>query len=281
MSGTTKFATGAVRSSDVSDYSFTSLPMVGLLALARTAGEGAAKYGRYNYLQGLPVHDLLDHAFRHIVMYTAGDRSEPHLAHAAWGLLVATQEEALNPNANEEHMLGPGSTIGEAMKRHMTEQKPILAKNRENPETDFSWSVRSLKDVATLCEQRTEKPEEAKGLFKSFCGISTDASEDPDVIAGGQTNVFPRLAGIECTAKLTRSVVATWKTKTKVVPADIRVDNIKIDLHVHGYEWDMILMAARAEDEYALTAPPYKGKRVLVINWNHWIARPVVAPMEF
>ena len=128
--------------------------MIGLLALGRTAGEGAAKYGRYNYLQGMPVHDLLDHAFRHLILYTAGDRTEPHIAHAAWGLLAAIQEEALRPEAHAAHMLGPGCSIGPEMKGELDRMRPILAKKRAEHGAEMSaWSVDELKDVKTLKNQ--------------------------------------------------------------------------------------------------------------------------------
>lgn len=158
----TKFTTGAVRSADAAKFSFTSLPMIGLLALARTAGEGGEKYGRFNYLQGMPLHDLLEHVFKHLVMFNAGDRSETHLAHAAWGLLVAIQEDVLRPEAHVPHMLGPGCSITPAMQAHMDAEKPILAKRRaENAEAvklgepdDFTWNIFDLSDVQKLRGQR-------------------------------------------------------------------------------------------------------------------------------
>lgn len=147
-------STGAVRSSDTAKYSFTSLPMIGLLALARTAGEGAEKYGRFNYLRGLPIHETLDHVFRHLVMYCAGDRSEAHLAHAAWGLLNAIQEGVLRPEANVEHMLGPGCSITPAMSEYMDKMKPALAERRDKPDPDaFTWNIFDLTDVQKLRAQ--------------------------------------------------------------------------------------------------------------------------------
>jgi hypothetical protein len=151
----TKFSTGAVRSADADKFSFTSLPMIGLLALARTAGEGAEKYGRFNYLQGMPLHDLLEHVFKHLVMFNAGDRSETHLAHAAWGLLVAMQEDVLRPDAHVEHMLGAGCSITPAMAEYMTKMKPVLSEKRANADADaFSWNIFDLPDVRKLREQR-------------------------------------------------------------------------------------------------------------------------------
>ena len=151
-----KFSTGAVRSGAVAHLSFTSLPMVGLIALARTAGEGAAKYGRFNYLLGMPVHDLLDHVFAHLVNYCSGDRTEPHLAHAAWGLLAAIQSQVLDPDLSAPHTLGPGSTITDAMRDHLAKNAADLAERRKSGEFDGlgNWNIADLPEVRTLLAAR-------------------------------------------------------------------------------------------------------------------------------
>lgn len=162
MSEDSKFDTGAVRSADRAKYAFTSLPPIGLLALARTAGEGAEKYGKFNYMQGMPIDDLLEHAILHIIMHRAGDRSEPHLPHAAWGLLVAAQEEILRPEAQQKHMLGPGCTINPAMQAYLNEQAPILAERRRNLDKDaFNWDLNKLPEVQKIVEQRKMNYENA------------------------------------------------------------------------------------------------------------------------
>lgn len=103
-----KFSTGAVRSSDAEATRYDLISPIGLEAVARTCAEGAAKYSDYNWEAGMPVHDLLNHAIRHIYRYLAGDRSEDHLPHAAWGLLAAIHSEALWPELNEGTLRGPG-----------------------------------------------------------------------------------------------------------------------------------------------------------------------------
>jgi hypothetical protein len=106
--GTVKFTTGAVRSSDAEATRYDLISPIGLEAVARTCAEGAAKYSDYNWERGMPVHDLLNHALRHIYRYLAGDRSEEHLPHAAWGLLAAIHSEALWPELNAGTLRGPG-----------------------------------------------------------------------------------------------------------------------------------------------------------------------------
>lgn len=103
-----RFATGAIRSSDAEATRYDLISPIGLEAVARTCAEGAAKYSDFNWEAGMPVHDLLNHALRHIYRYLAGDRSEEHLPHAAWGLLAAIHSEALWPELNEGTLRGPG-----------------------------------------------------------------------------------------------------------------------------------------------------------------------------
>jgi hypothetical protein len=105
---TVRFASGAVRSSDAEATRYDLISPIGLEAVARTCAEGAAKYGDFNWERGMPAHDLLNHALRHIYRYLAGDRSEDHLPHAAWGLLAAIHSEALWPEINAGTLRGPG-----------------------------------------------------------------------------------------------------------------------------------------------------------------------------
>ena len=156
MSADTKFDSGAVRSADAAHLDFTSLPLIGLLAVARTSGEGAEKYGRYNYMKGMPVHDLLNHVLRHIILFILGDRSEPHLEHAAWGLLAAIQSHTLDPEVSAPHLLGPGATITPTMREHMAEEAPVLAaRRRENQvRNPVPWFTSMLPEVVNLLHQR-------------------------------------------------------------------------------------------------------------------------------
>ena len=111
MSETKTFNTGAVRSSDAEATRYDLISPVGLEAVARTCAEGASKYGDFNWERGMPVHDLLNHAIRHIYKYLSGDRSEPHLPHAAWGLLAAIHSETLWPDMNNGTLRRPGCKV--------------------------------------------------------------------------------------------------------------------------------------------------------------------------
>jgi hypothetical protein len=97
---TAKFGTGAVRSSDVEEFRYDLVSPIGLREVARACAEGAEKYGDWNWEKGMPVHDLLNHVLAHIYQFLGGDRSEPHLGHAAWGMLAAIHSHELWPELN-------------------------------------------------------------------------------------------------------------------------------------------------------------------------------------
>lgn len=105
---TVQFDTGAVRSSDAEATRYDLISPIGLEAVARACAEGASKYGDWNWERGMPVHDLLNHALRHIYCYLAGDRTDDHLGHAAWNLLAAVHSDALWPELNAATLRGPG-----------------------------------------------------------------------------------------------------------------------------------------------------------------------------
>lgn len=95
------FSTGAERSSDAEGTRYDLITPVGLSAVARACAEGAAKYSDYNWEKGMPAHDAINHAIRHIYMFLGGDRSEEHLGHAAWNLLAAIHSLEVWPDLNE------------------------------------------------------------------------------------------------------------------------------------------------------------------------------------
>ena len=105
---TAKFGTGAVRSDTVEEFRYDLVSPIGIREVARTCAEGAAKYDDFNWEKGMPVHDLLNHALAHIYQFLGGDRSEPHLSHAAWNLLAAIHSAELWPQLNDGTLRRPG-----------------------------------------------------------------------------------------------------------------------------------------------------------------------------
>jgi hypothetical protein len=103
-----QFDTGAVRSADAENVRYDLISPIGLRAVAEACAEGAEKYGDFNWEQGMPANDILNHALRHIYEFLGGDRSENHLGHAAWNLLAAIHSLKAWPALNEGRFRGPG-----------------------------------------------------------------------------------------------------------------------------------------------------------------------------
>lgn len=103
-----EYDTGAVRSADCEQTRYDLISPIGLERLARTYAEGAEKFGAFNWENGMPVNDLLNHAIAHIYKFLGGDRGEDHLAHAAWNLLGAIHSIELWPGLNDGTLRGTG-----------------------------------------------------------------------------------------------------------------------------------------------------------------------------
>ena len=97
-----QFTSGAVRSGSVAGTQnparFDLISHVGLRRLAETYGEGALKYSANNWRRGIPASNCLNHALAHLNAYMAGDRTEDHLAHAAWTLFAIMEFEVTRPD---------------------------------------------------------------------------------------------------------------------------------------------------------------------------------------
>jgi hypothetical protein len=106
-----EYKTGAVRSADCEPARYDLISPIGLRALAETYAEGAEKFGHFNWENGMPAADMLNHALTHIYNFLGGDRSEPHLAHAAWNLLGAIHSLEKWPELNEPWMRGPNCEV--------------------------------------------------------------------------------------------------------------------------------------------------------------------------
>lgn len=111
-----EYDTGAVRSADCEQTRYDLISPIGLERLAQTYAEGAEKFGPFNWENGMPVTDLLNHAIAHVYKFLRGDRSEDHLSHAAWNLLGAIHSMEVWPHLNEGVLRGAGCTCPDIAK---------------------------------------------------------------------------------------------------------------------------------------------------------------------
>lgn len=154
----TEFDTGVVRDMHTGKGRMDLLPWEALVEVSKHCEEGALKYGERNCEKGIPIHSLIDSAFRHLAKYMMGMKDEPHLRAAAWNILFALYMEIKYPELqdipsrlwsrwNFRH-LAPNvciSTIGNsrlvmyAATKTRKEPKTIsnLLKVRMNPNEDY------------------------------------------------------------------------------------------------------------------------------------------------
>lgn len=138
------FDTGAVRSADRDEERWDLMSPIGLKALARTYAEGAAKRGANNWENGMPVHDLLNHAIGHIYDFLGGDRSEDHLAHAAWNVIGAIHSLEMWPELNAGLLRGPGCTCPPAAAAPKADGEKISKVQAEVRERLDTLALKSL-----------------------------------------------------------------------------------------------------------------------------------------
>ena len=114
--GRHEYDTGAVRSDGCDQVRYDLISPIGLHALAKTYDEGAKKFGPYNWENGMPVADLLNHAIAHIYSFLNGDRSEEHLAHATWNLIGAIHSHEKWPELNAGMLRNQSGNVPTAYK---------------------------------------------------------------------------------------------------------------------------------------------------------------------
>ena len=73
---------------------------------------GKPHYPERNWEQGLPMHSMIDSAFRHLAKYVEGMTDEDHLCAAATNLLMAMWTEENRPNMQDiPSRLSVGSSL--------------------------------------------------------------------------------------------------------------------------------------------------------------------------
>lgn len=97
----THFSTGAVRDMHDGKGRYDLLPWEAIHEVAKHTEAGAMKYGERNCENGIPIHSLIDSAFRHLSCYMQGMDDEKHLCAAAWNILFAIQTEMRLPEMQD------------------------------------------------------------------------------------------------------------------------------------------------------------------------------------
>lgn len=80
----TEFTTGAVRDAMHGKGLPSLIPPEAIRRLARRFEDGATKYGRTNWQQGIPLSRCLDAIIRHALAAAEGQTDEDHLGAVLW-----------------------------------------------------------------------------------------------------------------------------------------------------------------------------------------------------
>ena len=88
-----KFVTGATRSSEPDGESHDLISPHAIKRLAIIYAEGARIHGDRNWEKGVPLPITMNHLKAHLNEWEAGNRTEDHIAKAAWGLFAIMHYE--------------------------------------------------------------------------------------------------------------------------------------------------------------------------------------------
>lgn len=89
------FSSGAQRNDPAGKGKYVLVTPLALRRLAGVYERGANVHGVRNWEKGLHLSRFLDSAIRHIYQHIEGDRSEDHLAQAAWNIFGAIHTEEM------------------------------------------------------------------------------------------------------------------------------------------------------------------------------------------
>lgn len=114
-----EFATGAVRDTGGKGR-MDLIPWCAVRRISRHMEDaikpdpktGKPHYPERNWEQGMPIHNMIDSAFRHLAKYTEGMTDEDHVCAAATNLLMAMWTEENRPNMQDiPSRLSVGSSL--------------------------------------------------------------------------------------------------------------------------------------------------------------------------
>lgn len=95
-----EFETGAVRNTGGKGR-MDLLPWCALIRVSKHMEDALMHYPERNWEKGLPMHTMVDSAFRHLAKYVEGWDDEDHLCAAATNLLMAMWTEEKRPEMQD------------------------------------------------------------------------------------------------------------------------------------------------------------------------------------
>ena len=95
-----QYETGAVRDTGGKGR-MDLIPWCALIRISKHMEDALTHYPERNWEKGLPMHSMIDSAFRHLAKYVEGWDDEDHLCAAATNLLMAMWTEEHRPDMQD------------------------------------------------------------------------------------------------------------------------------------------------------------------------------------
>ncbi len=86
-----EFNTGAVRDASKGKGIPSAIPVRSLRKLAKRFEDGAEKYNRDNWKQGIPLSRYVDSLYRHLWAFMDNDDTEDHLGAIIWNAMCLSE----------------------------------------------------------------------------------------------------------------------------------------------------------------------------------------------
>jgi hypothetical protein len=158
------FGNGAVREDKTGKGRFDLIPWCAIMRIAHHMEESLKVYEPRNWEKGLPMHSMIDSAFRHLAKYVDGWQDEDHLCAAATNLLMALWTEEHHPDMQDI----PSRTHGKV--------SPLASENSEaRTPVQNTKSQRKAKETHSegICDCYDAKMHRCNGTKECdqcFCG---------------------------------------------------------------------------------------------------------------
>lgn len=128
----TNYETGAVRDTGGKGR-MDLLPMCALIRVSKHIEDALKHYPERNWEKGLPIHTMIDSAFRHLAKYVDGMDDEDHLCAAATNLLMALWMEEKKPDMQDIPSRSQGRAFREAPNTQVALEAHPRGKRKEDP----------------------------------------------------------------------------------------------------------------------------------------------------
>lgn len=98
-----QFKTGAQRDTGDGKLCMSLVPQEELNRVMKRYLSGASKYGKNNWVKGMPLSVYFDSAHRHLQAWWQGDQDEDHAAAVVWNMLCAMWTENNKQDQDDRH----------------------------------------------------------------------------------------------------------------------------------------------------------------------------------